>query len=287
MASTTLTECLACGSQDLRTARDTDLDFCQQCGLAFVNPQPSLDDVATFYSRKGKYKTWIDDTAARDLLWQRRLTKIRPYAVGSSLLDIGAGTGQFLHHAKTLFPSVSGTELSTSGIEEAARRYGIDLIHGDLGSISFDRQFDNITMFHLLEHVHRPREALLKCHSLLNAGGRLFIAVPNDLHSARLRARTFLKRILKGQKSNKYGLPKLILDGSVDELHLSQFTPASLKNIVTSAGFEIDEISIDPYFVSSGLRTVRSLVEYAAFNVMQRLTRVNLYDAIWLVARKA
>ena len=79
--------------------------------------------------------------------------------------------------------------------------------------------FDVITMWHSLEHVHRPTEVLRQVWRLLAPGGQLIVGVPNMASAPR---RWF------GARWYAWDLPR----------HLTHFTPETLKQMVERAGFQ-------------------------------------------------
>ncbi len=127
--------------------------------------------------------------------------------------------------------------------------------------------FDNITAFHVLEHLHEPLEFVRKCRSLLKPHGRLFFAVPNDLGTPRARLGNSVLRPIQ-------------LNGE-PEIHLSHFTPDSLSKLLNRCGLRILDLSLDPYWDSGGWKEP---LRFALMNPIYRLTRVNLYPTIWIVA---
>jgi SAM-dependent methyltransferase len=57
-----------------------------------------------------------------------------------------------------------------------------DMEHGDANVISqfVKEQFDFVYASHCLEHMHKPREAVLEWWKLVKPGGHLFFAVPDE-----------------------------------------------------------------------------------------------------------
>jgi hypothetical protein len=82
---------------------DSNLCECKRCGYVFNNPRPTLAALISFYSQPTKYDQWLAEEPARDALWTRRLKLLRRIAKPGSLLDVGAGIGQFLSIALSLF----------------------------------------------------------------------------------------------------------------------------------------------------------------------------------------
>ena len=298
MKTEVISECNVCSSNKLAPV-DSLHNICQcvDCGFIFDNPRPTPQEIFNFYSKPGQYQEWISEIDERDLLWKRRLEKILEYHKQGSILDIGSGIGQFLHHAGSYFTHVSGTEVSDSAIAIAEQKYNLDLTKGTIEEIDFgDQRFDNISMFHVLEHVHDPKSVIKKCFNLLNDRGILFIAVPNEINCWKSRL-SFIKKIKYELKSaaistnpngnqvsiGKWGLPKLVLDGSITEIHMSHFTPKVLQKLLTINGFKVLNCSLDPFYVEDSLLNKTG---FSIHSFMNKTLGVNLYDTIWLVAEK-
>jgi SAM-dependent methyltransferase len=292
METETLSSCNICKGEMLEVVDPiAELWRCQKCGYVFVNPQPTLPEVTAYYSKPAKYDVWLSEEHARDRLWQRRVRKVRRHMKPGSLLDIGSGIGEFLFQAKGTFSEVFGTEISESAIAIAKEKYGLDLIRGDIETISFGRTFDNITLFHVLEHVPDPGALLAKCWSLLNEGGVVFIAMPNDLLSMERRFRTVFHGLSNvgssGRRLGASGLPKIALDGTVAEIHLSQFTPKTLRQTLERFGFTIVSDSLDPYYAKTGRKLILHCGYYLLHWILKSVLNINRYNTIWMAARKA
>lgn len=285
----TLLACPSCGGDRIRTLDAVaNICICESCRYIFDNPRPAVEELVRFYSQPTKYDAWLAEEAAREKLWARRLKLLRPVMKGGSLLDVGAGIGQFLNLARPYFASVQGTEVSESALEIARKKYGLCLRRGEIQAIDFDDQrFDNITIFHVLEHVPNPRLVLLRCAELLAPGGVLVTAVPNDVQSLRSRARRLLVALGKGSFSRNatLGLPRLTLDGSNAEIHLSHFTAASLQKLVERCGFSVSARALDPYYTTTGPRGWKSSGFYQFCRAVNAVFGMNLYDTILMVAR--
>ena len=282
--------CKLCNSGQLKNIDDLcNIYQCSSCGYIFDNPRPSFNEICDYYSRPGKYNGWLEDLRPREELWKRRLDLIRKWKKPGSVLDVGTGIGQFLDIGRGDFTETCETEISDSAIHIAKERYGLDIFQGPIEDIDFsDRKFDNITLFHVLEHVDGPRAVIRKCRALLREGGMLFIAVPNDIQSVKARGKEMARKIRLSRPSLKgvFGLPKLTLDGSLDEIHLSHFTPAVLNTMLEREGFRVLESSMDPYFVGTGVLHIIQKIYYLSHRAIFRITGMNLYNTIWIVATK-
>lgn len=288
METDLLHTCNVCGSTLLDLIdSDSNIVQCRMCGYVFDNPRPTLGELITFYSKKEKYDSWLKELGPRDRLWKRRLKKLQSTRKPGSLLDVGAGIGQFLFTARASYSEVYGTEVSASAVAIAKQKYGLDLFHGSVEELAKRGQrFSNITLFHVLEHVPDPRAMLQTCHSLLEDGGCLVIAVPNEITSLRGFKKRLFGKIKKENRRGLLGLPRLTLDGSIDEIHLSHFTPSVLRRLVQSTGFSVLVNTLDPYYVATGSARVKADIFYYACLAVRQIFRVNLYDAILMIARK-
>jgi SAM-dependent methyltransferase len=286
----TLQSCNLCDAKGIVTLdAENHICQCRVCGYVFDNPRPAAAEVAAFYSRPGQYSMWITEEKARDLLWKRRLRKMERTRKPGTLLDVGTGIGQFLHYARAAYSKVYGTEVSDGAIRIAKERYGLDVMKGDLEGIDFGGlKFDTITLFHVLEHVPNPKSVVERCRQLLSEGGVVVIAVPNDILSMRPKIRKVLA-LGKGNRSgesSKLGLTRISLDGSMQEIHVSHFTPSVLERFLQACGFTLLENTLDPFYAATGLRKLKEDLYYAVCAALRFLFRFNIYDAIWVVARK-
>ena len=285
-----LEACPLCGAGTISLADElASVWHCKQCGCFFDNPRPTPEEIERFYSRPVQYDEWLKEIPERDTLWKRRLQKILVHAKPGSLLDVGAGIGQFLHIARERFTEIAGTEVSEQAVEIAAKKFSVHLCQGRVETIDFGKKvFNNITLIHVLEHVHAPLELLERCGELLSPGGMLFIAVPNEIYSLPLQWRRVLIRI--GLKKNRrvglLGIPRIVLDGTLPEIHLSHFTPESLAIALADRGFTVVDSGLDQYYVARGARKLKEHLNYLSCCLFFRLFNKNIYQTMWLVARK-
>jgi 2-polyprenyl-3-methyl-5-hydroxy-6-metoxy-1,4-benzoquinol methylase len=233
--------CPLCEADSLGVLDSTaDLCECKRCGYVFDNARPTLAALIAFYSQPAEYDHWLAEEPARDALWMRRLRLFQPIAKPGSLLDVVAGIGQFLAIARAYFSEACGTEVSESSIHIARQKYNLQLLAGEVQRLEFvNKKFYNITIVHVLEHVPNPKQVIERCASLLVDAGTLAIAVPNDLQSYRG------KRYLRSFSARRFGrfarvgLSKIVLDGSLPEIHLSYFTPEVLRRLLERSGFSV------------------------------------------------
>jgi len=289
-----LTRCDLCRGGSLSIV-DSKISLCRcdNCGFVFRNPRPSAEEIARFYSAGDHYDNWLAEEPAFDALARRRLRKVVNSRDGGKLLDVGSGIGQFLHFAQERF-EVEGTEISASAVRIARDKYHLAIRRGAIEEIDFGEcRFDLITMFHVLEHVLSPSATLRRCAELLAPGGLIVIAVPNELRCWRSAVRQTLSSLGVGRFKHRgsYGLPPIYLeisaaDSAIRDLHLSHFTVDTLEKMLSRSGFAVLEESLDPFYAASGLVGLWHAFNYEACRMVKTLSGGNIYDAIWIVARK-
>jgi ubiquinone/menaquinone biosynthesis C-methylase UbiE len=283
-----VTQCPLCSSPGFQTAEPS-FNICAcNCGFVFDNPRPTLNSIASFYSDREKYDPWIANEKGYEKLWERRLKLLQVHAQPGNLLDVGAGIGQFLAKARPHFTSVYGTEVSSSGAKVAHEKYSIDLIIGDIHTLNLPAaSYQNITLFHILEHVHDPVALLAECRRLLCEGGTLMVCVPNDVLDWRFGFKAWGRR--RGWKRFKQFSPRsgLNLAGDSREIHLSHFTPKTLRSAMEKAGFKVRTMALDPFYAASGLKAFVHTCYFRLHETLYRLSGWNHYVTILAVGSKA
>lgn len=108
------------------------------------------------------------------------LRSLPGFAAIRDVLEVGCGTGVVLAELERLFPSgrVVGMDLFAEGLEFARRRFGGLLIQGDVFTYEFDRLFDIIGAFDVIEHLDDDEKILRRLARQLKPGGHLIITVP-------------------------------------------------------------------------------------------------------------
>jgi len=263
---------------------------CCSCDSIFDNPRPTQEAIGRHYSQKGKYDHWIDSDKNFHKYWKSFLKRLLAYKKNGELLDIGAGIGMFLSQAKEYF-TVTGTEISTEGIEVAKQRYNLDFIPGTVENIDFKgKKFDVITMCQILEHFPYPGKTLDYVKTLLKPDGIIYITVPNEaaysfrMILAGLFSRVGVKRF---QNFTSQGFRKLEL-GKLDEIHLSHFTEKNLCTVLEKKGIEVLATTIefhDLFMQKNGpIQIVRHIMHGISI-VLKKLFKLNTYNSFGVIAR--
>lgn len=156
----------------------------EQFDMLVTHPQPSLDKLPSYYE-SDDYISHTDGKRSffeklyhfiKGIALKNKLHLIHSLSSKGTLLDIGAGTGEFLLICKKNGWQVTGIEPSDKA-KAIAQKKGIH-IETALGGLP-DHAFDVITMWHVLEHVPDLNHQLDELKRLLKPNGTIIIAVPN------------------------------------------------------------------------------------------------------------
>ena len=133
----------------------------------------------TYISHTDSKKTFFDKIyqGVKNHTLKQKLILLNSFKSGSkSVLDFGAGTGDFLKICKNNNWQVLGIEPSAEARENAVKK-GIYLKENLLDVTN--QKFDVITLWHVLEHVENLKNTIKVLKSLLQPEGRIVVAVPN------------------------------------------------------------------------------------------------------------
>lgn len=165
------------------TQEDFELYLDEELDLLVTKPEPkSLEkyyDSDVYISHTDSKKSVIDKiyqtVKKRSLIRKLRLIG-RFSTTKKTLLDIGAGTGDFLVAAKDENWRCNGVEPNSDARSKAGEK-GIKL-YSNLNEVK-NKKFQIITLWHVLEHLPDLENQINKILSLLEEEGTLVIAVPN------------------------------------------------------------------------------------------------------------
>ena len=155
---------------------------------------------------------------ARNELIQWALRNYFPNA--KSFFEVGCGTGFVLAGIHQKFPRMrlAGSEIFADGLAIAKSRLpNVELYQMDARCIPFEREFDVVGTFDVLEHVIEDEKGLAQMFSAARPGGGLLVTVPQHrfLWSA----------------SDQFAM------------HQRRYTRAELRAKVENAGFEIQRMT--------------------------------------------
>ena len=95
------------------------------------------------------------------------------------LLEIGCGIGHALAELKSKGKKVVGLDIAPSNAQEASRRYGLEVLIGDMHDLPFDDSaFDGALAWDVFEHSLAPFLVLVELNRVLKLEGKLLIYIP-------------------------------------------------------------------------------------------------------------
>jgi 2-polyprenyl-3-methyl-5-hydroxy-6-metoxy-1,4-benzoquinol methylase len=149
--------------------------------------------------------------------------RIIPYVKNGTHLDIGCGSGGFVHWMSENGWASTGLELNSSAVEIACQMK-LKVKQSEIENAGFaDEQFDLITAWEVLEHVSDLKRFLQEVRRTLKLGGKFAGSVPNI---ASMEAAIF------GREWQPLEIP----------YHLYHFSPESLKFVFNQSGFRLEKI---------------------------------------------
>lgn len=202
---------------------------CQDCGLVFVQPRPSYEEMARFYPQDD-YDLYNKAAGLKDrgmdelgrLLGPRK-GRIDKYRDHGRLLDIGFGDGSFLYFMKQCGWDVAGVDFNEKMVELVRDELGIEAVTGQLEDAGYpDDSFDVVTLWGVLEHVQSPSRTIEEISRITGEGALLVIYTQN---AAAPEARWL------GEDWFIYEVPR----------HLYDFTEDSMAKLLAQSGFCIAE----------------------------------------------
>lgn len=216
---------------------------CKQCTLRFTQDAPIESEVGAYYhseeyvshsnTSKGFINNMYQRVRKRTLENKRKLvTQASPDPMGR-LLDIGCGTGEFLENMVAAGWEGVGLE-PDEGARAQAQSKNLKVYEPEQLFKVGANGYDAVTMWHVLEHVHRLHEYMGAIHRVLRPGGLLLIAVPNY---------TSKDAQIYGEAWAAYDVPR----------HLYHFSPASIGALLPQHRFELERMEhmpYDPFYVS-------------------------------------
>lgn len=268
-----LTRCPVCGSEAIGKALDVVDHFssgerfplfdCQRCGFRFTNSFPSEGTIGRYYdspeyiSHSDTHRGLVNKLyhAARQVMVKRKVRLVTAAVRGvmlesnrsnlidrrtnmankaPRLLDMGCGTGYFLHAAKRRGFSVSGIEKEQRAREYASKQFRLD-VRDEKSFWNIKRgSYHVVTLWHVLEHLEQLNESVEQIKEILTDEGVAVIAVPNHLaYDARFYHEWWAA----------YDVPR----------HLWHFTPTTLERLLACHGLVVTgrhALPFDPFYIS-------------------------------------
>ncbi len=230
--------------------------------------EPQLQSLRKKYPKEnhGKRKLY-EDYAKQAVLW---------YGKDVSILDVGASGGFFLHEVEKL--GAKKENLRTLEVDRTYQAlteeyFGYEGVITNIETYVPERQYHFITLFDVLEHVHKFWDALATMRDALTPDGRLLLKLPNARWA-------YTKYKVATMLGLSYKVPKyLYLEPGG---HLNYWNNESIKRL-EKAGFELESfVYVYPHQEQFGRQYWLRLLGYK----LNALLGLNLFPEFIVVFKK-
>lgn len=226
---------------DYSVSKETfDLYYDQDFDMLITSPQPFPENLGRYYESND----YISHTDSKRSLFEKTYHFVKGIALKNklnlinncspskgNLLDIGAGTGDFLLTAKQNGWNTIGVEPSEKAKEIAI---GKGIQFSDSTEELESNSFDIITMWHVLEHVPNLELQIKELKRLVKPNGTIIIAVPN----------------FKSYDANYYGKFWAAYDVPI---HFWHFSKTAIKLLFDKEDIKLEKVlpmKFDSFYVS-------------------------------------
>jgi 2-polyprenyl-3-methyl-5-hydroxy-6-metoxy-1,4-benzoquinol methylase len=201
---------------------------CNTCGLIYENPRPIPDRIMELYphlygtavrnsSESPQSKINASEHHIRSGIIDRFISN-----TSRSIFDIGCGSGFFLEYMRRRSWRVSGIDPSAEHINYAKRYLGLQDVWEGLWPLDYElpTQADVVSLFHVIEHLLLPIEALTAIKQILRPEGIVVLETPN----------------VESWPARLFGPRWVTLDAP---RHVNLFSKRTLSYCLWKAGFEV------------------------------------------------
>jgi methionine biosynthesis protein MetW len=130
-------------------------------------PMAEFEDFDEYWDRRGNIP----------VVFHRWVVAARLIPQGARVLDLGSGSGDFLHHLRGVRPDVVAVGSDSSEkAREMTRESGFEVLELDAGTDPIPDGFDVITAFEVLEHIPEAEQAIQRWS---RAAPVVILSVPN------------------------------------------------------------------------------------------------------------
>lgn len=218
---------------------------CKDCNFTFTQDFPSQSVIGKYYdapeyiSHTDTNKGFINKLYhfARTRAIKSKTNLVKKYSFQNevnTLLDIGCGTGYFLHAIEEEGWKVDGIDASDSACIVAKEKFNFSIQKPEYISSLENQSRSAITLWHVLEHIENMNDIMDQLHRVLEKDGTLFIALPNKLSC---------DAVYYKDKWAAYDVPR----------HLWHFSPRDFEKFALKHKFKLVEMKtmyFDPFYIS-------------------------------------
>lgn len=185
------------------------------------------------------------------------------------LLDVGCAYGPFLVESFSNGYKPNGVEIIPEAAEYVRSKLGFNVFTGSFDKAVFEKQFDIVTMWYVIEHFLNPGEILVKVNSILKPGGIFAFSTPN---SAGISARKKMKDFFN--------------NSPID--HITVWNPEISSKVLSRYGFKIVKMRNTGHHPERfpWYSTIKSKSGYKIVNLLSKLFKLGDTFEIYAVKIK-
>jgi SAM-dependent methyltransferase len=211
---------------------------CSGCGLVFVTPRPSIDEMKKLYEAqetKIDLSSHLRDRDFKCIQARRCLRFIQRHVPKGRLLEVGSAAGYFLLEARKMGFDVQGMDLTRQFVTFCENALGIPAFEGVLRDAPFEeRSFDVVYLRNVLSHLAYPLDEFGILHRLLKPVGFVILETGNVAE-------------LPASRAGALELPD----------HLYHFSERTIAMLLDRTGFDL--VRVERFTLLSALGPVRWL----------------------------
>ena len=213
---------------------------CVNCAFKYTNPRLDNERIKKLYKENyfSNKKFGYSDYETEERLKKKNFTKwinnAKPFFENKqkhTALDVGSAAGYALDVYKTLGIKADGMELDDNYNKRCYEK-GYAIYNNYFLEQDFDKKYDIISLFDVIEHLTELQETFEKLHSILHQSGILILVTPNY---------NSLQRRVFG--------PNWFQFKPIE--HINYFTRKSLKKLALTHGFEMKIVKNAGQFVDA------------------------------------
>ena len=215
---------------------------CKKCKFRYTNPRPTEAEIGAYYkseayishTNSGKGPVNFIYKQVRKYTLGQKFKLISSLVSGNSILDYGSGAGSFLNYCRKKNWETKGVEPDKETRERVVNELDLEIITPAQISTLSKKEFDVVTLWHVLEHVHQLKGTLGVLVDSLKQDGALVIAVPNCASWDAIRYE---------KNWAAYDVPR----------HLYHFQPTDISNLFKEFNLKVVDVLpmvFDSYYVS-------------------------------------
>ena len=254
MAIIHINSCPVCGSEKFtpfRSCKDnlvSDETFtvflCSKCQFAFTQDFPDENVIGKYYdaleyvshsdTQKGIINTLYHLARKIALNFKANIIKKASGKQSGTILDIGSGTGYFMHRIKNDGWDITGIEKSVSAREYAKLKFGLNLSEPESLFQIPEKTKDVVTLWHVLEHLEKLNDTMQSIHKVLKDDGTAVIALPN---------KNSIDAVYYKEHWAAWDVPR----------HLWHFSPSDFRELAEKNGFSVVALKpmyLDVFYIS-------------------------------------